>query len=310
MLLAQVKPETLDIMLRAVRKRRLAPISALWVCLALLCPFTVSGQDRLAQPIVAPLPDSTSYVVQRDLLYRERDGRRLLLDAFVPARDDGSPFPTVVFIHGGPLPTSVAEQGKDLGQYQSFAPYVTEVGLGAVVFSNGFSGLEAFQAAGEDVEAALAYVRANAEKLSLDPERICLVHMSGGGAFLAPFLESRPSWLRCVVLYYAVLRPETFEALGAGAVSVEQREDLDPFVHLEATDRPPTLFIAEAGRDAPAINADLRRFRDEAIEAGWSVEYWNHPAGPHGFDAFDPSPRSLLILERTRTFLQEQLVSY
>jgi acetyl esterase/lipase len=273
-----------------------------------MCPVAGSGQDRLAQPIVAPLPDSTTYVVQRDVPYRERDGRRLLLDAFVPASADGAPFPTVVFIHGGPLPRSVAEQGKDLGAHQSFARYVTEAGLGAVVFSHGFSGLGAFQTAREDVEAALAYVRTNAAKLRLDPERICLVHMSAGGAFLAPFLEARPSWLRCVVLYYAVLRPETFEALGAGAVSVGQREGLDPFVHLEATDRPPTLFIAEAGRDAPAINADLRRFRDEAIEAGWSVEYWNHPAGPHGFDTFDPSPRSLLILERTRTFLREQLV--
>jgi len=297
-------------MLRARRRRILAPSTALWACLAHLFPLTVSGQDRLAQPIVAPLPDSTSYIVQRDLLYRERDGRRLLLDAFVPARSDGSPFPAVIFVHGGPLPSSVAEQGKDLGVFQSFAPYLTEVGLGAVVFSNGFSDLGAFQSGRSDVEAALRYVRSNAEKLDLDPERICLVHMSAGGVFLAPFLESRPSWLRCVVLYYAVLRPATFEAGGAGAVSVEQREGLDPFAHLESTDRPPTLFIVEAGRDAPAINTDLRRFRDEAINAGWSVEYWNHPAGPHGFDAFDPSPRSLLILERTRTFLREQLVSY
>jgi acetyl esterase/lipase len=258
---------------------------------------------------VAPLPDSASYVVQRDQLYRERDGRRLLLDAFVPVRAEGSPFPAVVFVHGGPLPPSVIEQGKDLGQLQSFAAYVTEVGLGAAVFSNGFADLGAFQAGGDDVEAALAYVRANAEELRLDPERICLVHLSAGGTFLAPFLESRPSWLRCVVLYYAVLRPGTLETLGAGAVSAEQREDLDPFVHLDVVDGAPTLFIAEAGRDAPAINAELRRFRDEAIEAGWSVEYWNHPTGPHGFDAFDSSPRSRLILERTRTFLREHLVN-
>ena len=280
----------------------------LGIALVMVSPPTVWAQDRLAQPIVAPLPDPTSYVAQRDLLYRERDGRRLLLDVFVPAGRDDVPVPTVVFVHGGPLPLSVAAQGKDLGQYQSFGPYVTAAGLGAVVFSNGFSDLGAFQAGRADVEVALTYVRSNAHELGVDAERICLVHMSAGGVFLAPFLEARPSWLRCVVLYYAVLQPSTFEALGSGSVSTAQKEGLDPFVHLTSVDGTPALFIAEAGQDAPAINAGLRQFRDRAINAGWSVEYWNHPTGPHGFDAFDPSSRSRLILERTRAFLREQLV--
>jgi acetyl esterase/lipase len=268
-----------------------------------------AGQSRLAQPIVAPLPDSSTYVAHRDLVYRERDGRTLLLDAFVPNRPADGPFPTVIFIHGGPLPSSVALQGKDLGVYQSFAPYLTELGLGAVVFSNGFSDLGSFQSARADIDAAVTYVRTNAEALSLDPNRVCLVHMSGGGVFLAPFLEARPTWLRCVVLYYPVLRPSTFEALGAGSVATDQREGLDPFSHLSPADGAPSLFMAEAGKDAPALNRELRRFHDAAIAAGVSVEYWNHPNGPHGFDAFDPSVRSRLILQRTRVFLEEQLVT-
>ena len=60
--------------------------------------------------------------------------------------------------------------------------------------------------------------------------------------------------------------------LGVGEVSEEQQADLDPFPHLTAPgDVAPTLFIAEAGLDAPALNTDLRRFRDAAIETGWRV---------------------------------------
>ena len=281
----------------------------LGMALGVLASQTGACQSRLTQPIVAPLPDSSTYVAHRDLVYRERDGRTLLLDAFVPNRPADVPFPTVIFVHGGPLPPSVALQGKDLGQYQSFARYLTERGLGAVVFSNGFSDLGSFQSARTDVDAAVTYVRTNAEALGLDPNRICLVHMSAGGVFLAPFLEAPAEWLRCVVLYYPVLQPSTLEVLGAGSVATEQGEGLDPFPHVSPSDGAPSLFIAEAGRDAPALNAELRRFRDAAVEAGWSVEYWNHPNGPHGFDALDPSAGSRLIVQRNRVFLQEQLAS-
>jgi acetyl esterase/lipase len=282
----------------------------LGMVLGVLVSQTGAGQGRLAQPIIAPLPDSSTYFVHRDLVYRQRDGRTLLLDAFVPNKPADAPFPTVIFVHGGPLPPSVAPQGKDLGQYQSFAPYLTELGLGAVVFSNGFSDLGSFQSARTDVDAAVTYVRSNAEALGLDPNRICLVHMSAGGVFLAPFLEARAAWLRCVVLYYPALLPSTLEALGAGSVATDQEQGMDPFPHVGPSDLSPSLFIAEAGRDAPALNRELRRFRDAAVEAGWTVEYWNHPNGPHGFDAFDPSVRSRLILQRTRAFLQEQLVTH
>jgi acetyl esterase/lipase len=272
------------------------------------CPFgaEVIAQDRLAQPIVAPVPDSSRYHVQRDLLYRERDGRRFLMDVFTPASRPDDGFPVVVFVHGGPLPESAAPQGKDLGQYQSFGPFVTTVGLAGVIFSHGLSGLDAFQDARMDVENALEFLRENAKQLTLDPDRVCMVFVSAGGVFLAPFLARSP-WLKCIVLYYSVLRPEVMEELGAGAVSDDQREGLDPFAFVSPAASAPALFIAEAGRDAAPINSDLRRFRDAASASGWRVDYWEHGEGPHGFDVFHPSERSREILQRTLEFLHSQL---
>ena len=279
------------------------------LCIVTLPVATLSAQDRLAQPIVVPVPDSSEYRAQTDIPYRERGGRTLLMDVFLPLESPALGAPAVVFVHGGPLPESVAAQGKDMGQYQSFGPFVTGVGLAGVVFSNGLSSVDAFQSANEDVYAAVRYVRDHASELGVDSERLCMVFVSAGGAFLAPFLADRPAWLRCVVIYYAVLRPRLMAQLGAGEVTEAQAAGLDPFPHvIPLGDDAPALFIVEAGGDAPGLNADLRRLRDAAVEAEWSMEYWNHPTGPHGFDVFDPSPRSRSILMRTRMFLREQLI--
>jgi len=272
-------------------------------------PWGAACQDPLAQPIVVPVPDPSEYRTHADLLYRERDGRRLLMDVFVPLETPDQHAPAVVIVHGGFLPESVMPQGKNTGQMQSFGRFVTEAGLAGVVFSHGLSDVNAFQSAREDVEAAVVYARERAPDLGLDPDRICLVLVSAGGVFLAPFLAARPSWLRCVVLYYTVLRPAVMEELGVGEIGEEQKTGLDPFPHVAPPgDDAPALFIAEAGGDAPALNSDLRLLRDAAVDAGWQVEYWNHPSGPHVFDVCDPSRRSVAILMRTREFLRQQLL--
>lgn len=279
-------------------------------CFPLWLPTYGASQDRFAQPIVVPAPEESSYAVERDQLYREREERHLLMDVFTP-KSGGPHHPGVIFVHGGPLPESVLPQGKDLGQLQSFGPFVTGAGLAGIVFSHGLSGFDAIQDAAGDVEAAVSFVRVNADSLGIDPDRLCMVFSSAGGIFLAPFLRARPSWLKCVVLNYAVLRPRVFEQLREGlSVSQEQRAGLDPFPYVSPPGgTTPSIFIAEAGRDAPAINADLQRLRDQAVSAGWNVEYMNHPTGPHAFDVLDPSARSRAILMRMRDFLQQQLQS-
>jgi hypothetical protein len=109
------------------------------------------------------------------------------------------------------------------------------------------------------------------------------------------------------VLYYPVLQPQLMETLAGGTVADSQRTGLNPFPHVGSWEDAPALFIAEAGKDEPALNTELRRFRDRAVEAGWPLEYWTHPTGPHGFDIADPSPRSHALSFRPRRFFDEQL---
>jgi acetyl esterase/lipase len=289
-------------------RRTLGLLGALLLSAALI-PVVGAGealaQNPFEQTIVAPVPDSSAYAVETDLPYRTRDGDTLRMDVFRPAGRSGEAVPGVLFVHGGYLPDSIS--GKDTGAYQSYGKFVTKAGVAGIVFSHGLTGPEAFQRSRRDVDAAVRFVRHNASRLGIDPSQLCLAHYSAGGAFLAPFLADRPEWLRCVALYYPVLRPGLMETLAGGTVTDSQRTGLDPFPHVGPWEDAPALFLAEAGKDDPAINAVLRRFHDRTIEAGWPVEYWNHPTGPHGFDVFHPSPRSRAILFRTRRFFEEQL---
>lgn len=291
---------------------RLCGILRLPTALFLVAAIAPSGlggealaQNPFEQTIVAPVPDSSAYTVRNDLPYRSRAGETLRMDVFRPAGRSEETVPGAVFVHGGYLPDSIS--GKDTGALQSFGKFVTEAGAAGIVFSHGLTGPNAFQRSRRDVEAAVRYLRESASRLGIDPDRLCLVHASAGGALLAPFLADRPEWLQCVALYSPALRPGLMEELAGGSVADSQRTGLDPFPHVRSWEEAPALFIAEAGKDKPALNAELHRFRDQAVEAGWPVEYWTHPTGPHGFELFDPSPRSRAILIRTRQFLKEQL---
>jgi acetyl esterase/lipase len=264
-----------------------------------------AAQNPFEQTIVAPVPDSSAYTVETDLPYRTRAGETVRMDIFRPAGRSGDAVPGVLFVHGGYLPDSIS--GKDTGAYQSYGKFVTKAGIAGIVFSHGLTGPEAFQRSRRDVEAAVRYVQDNASRLGIDPGRLCMAHYSAGGAFLARFFADRPEWLQCVALYYPALQPGLMEDLTDGTVADSQRAGLNPFPHVNAWKDAPALFIAEAGKDDPAINAELRRFRGRAVEAGWPLEYWTHPDGPHGFDIADPSPRSRAILYRTRRFFEEQL---
>src|ERR1044072_3997568 len=100
---------------------------------------------------------------------------------------------------------------------------------------------------GADVDAALTYVRANADTLGVDRDRICLAAYSAGGPLLSPAMRNRPTYVRCLVAFYAFLDvqqsewrrtnepPETVKTFPPTALRA-----------MEAGYSPP-MFIARAG---------------------------------------------------------------
>jgi pectinesterase len=139
----------------------LRPLRALLVALVLLgSPVGSRAQD--ATPVVAS---------ELGVAYGEANGRPLQLDVFrPPARD--KPQPAVVLLPGwGATRLGMAQQARKLA----------EAGYVAVAADYTLKWPEFI----DDAQLAVRWVRANAERYGIDPERICAYGWSAGGQLAA-----------------------------------------------------------------------------------------------------------------------------
>ncbi len=111
-----------------------------------------------------------------DLPYAEVDGRSLLLDLYVPPQRD-APLPVIVWVHGGAWLAGSKSGGP--------AIRMAERGYAVASVSYRLSGEAKFPAQIHDCKAAVRWLRANAARYSLDPERIGAWGLSAGGHLVA-----------------------------------------------------------------------------------------------------------------------------
>jgi acetyl esterase/lipase len=137
----------------------------------LLAGPRVIAQDK-ASPKLPKLPDGTK--VERDIAYGTHERQKL--DVYVP-RGDG-PFPLVIWVHGG------AWEG---GSKDGGGPVIPLLSHGYAVASTNYrlSKHEVFPAQIHDVKAAVRFLRANAKKYKLDPDRFGACGASAGGHLVA-----------------------------------------------------------------------------------------------------------------------------
>src|ERR1044071_1637530 len=109
-----------------------------------------------------------------DILYAVRDGAELLGDLSRP-RGLGNA-PVLVAVHGGGF------QIGDRKFYRYWGPYLAERGYAtfSIEYRLMKAGGSTWPGAVLDVKSAVQFVRANADKLGVDPERIGLIGDSAG----------------------------------------------------------------------------------------------------------------------------------
>jgi acetyl esterase/lipase len=114
--------------------------------------------------------------IQRDLVYKRVNGAALSLDLYRPEKISG-PLPLIVWIHGG---------GWRNGRKEK-CPAVALVQHGYAVASIDYrlTRTAPFPAQIEDCKAAVRWLRANATKYDLDPDRVGVWGMSAGGHLAA-----------------------------------------------------------------------------------------------------------------------------
>lgn len=124
------------------------------------------------------VPDNVTF--ERDVPYAEAGGAKLQLNLARPKGVAG-PLPAVLCIHGGGFRAGSREG------YNKLILTLAQHGFVAATISYRLAPAHQFPAAVHDTKAAVRWLRANAAKLGIDPERIGVTGGSAGG-HLAQFL--------------------------------------------------------------------------------------------------------------------------
>jgi acetyl esterase/lipase len=159
---------------------RLALLLSLLVATPLLAENPPPVPPRPDLPIRAPRI-SDAIRAEIDLPYAATDNSRQRLDLFLPKspRSD-KPLPVVVFIHGGAFRMGDKRSGVGM-----VAPFVESGDYAGVSIGYRLSGEAIWPAQIYDCKAAIRWLKGNAKKYNLDPDRIGAIGTSAGGHLVA-----------------------------------------------------------------------------------------------------------------------------
>ncbi len=270
----------------------------------------LSAQDDLARPIVYAVPGMDQAAVQRDLTYKTDGAIEMKMDVYAPpGLDPAARRPAVIFIHGGFLPPEM--RPKEWGVFTSYGRLMAASGLIGVTFNHRYHGFDekSLDMSFGDVADAIAYVRKNASRLQVDPERIALWAFSGGGPHLSLALRESLPYVRCLVSYYAILDISEATLVRYRVPRATVAKYLPVSYLTDQLAAMPPILIGRAGLDGLSLNRSLQEFTTKALALGATLEVLNHPTGRHGFDILDDDPRSRQVIARTVEFLKTHLSS-
>jgi acetyl esterase/lipase len=264
-------------------------------------------REIVNMPVVYRVPEMDKVIVKSDLKYTNTNDPNLLMDVyFPPGIAKGERRPAVVFIHGG---AGAQFKPKDWGFYTSWGRLVAASGMIGVTFTHRLGYPKPLLAeAASDVNAAINYIRANADSLNIDKDRLCLAAYSAGGPLLSLGMRDRPEYVRCLVAFYAFLDIQQSEP-HRSSETPEMLKRFSPITYLTSdAARLAPIFVARAGLDeVPTMNDSIDRFISEAISKNASIIVANHPQGVHGFDNQTDDDRSREIIRSAIDFIKVHL---
>jgi len=251
------------------------------------------------------VPVADEIVFEAGLEFAKPGGESLQLNLARPKTPSGRT-PAILCIHGGGF-----RAGKREG-WDARCKLLAEHGYAAATVTYRLAPKFPFPAAVEDVKAAVRWLRANAEKYGIDPERIGVVGDSAGG-HLAQFLgvtggvaqfegdgghASFSSRVACVVNYYG---PSDFTKsygksvdaaevlplwLGGDDTKEHKRHILASPLYWVTPTAAPTLLLQ--GTEDKYVNHEQAVWmRDKLKAAEVEVEFLSLEGAGHGFKGAD-----------------------
>jgi acetyl esterase/lipase len=198
--------------------------------------FSVAKQQTpLAMDIARPTPDNVSQTM--DVVFKNIDGIKLGLDVYRPSKDE-TPNPLILITHGG------AWKAGDKALYRPYGIDFAALGYTVASINYRLSGQAPFPAAIEDIRDAIAYLRGNATKFNIDPERLVIFGSSAGGHLSAftGLAANTPG-----ASYLSGVDARTIKAI----ISIYGPHDLASSVHRNQDDI--RNFIGKSYADAPEL---------------------------------------------------------
>ena len=285
-------------------------IPTLSVCLLALVAVEALAQKPAPQKPTLP----PGFVAEYDVKYVPDGDAAQVLDIYFPEKRADKPLPLLIWIHGGGWS----------GGSKAECPFVKQLQRGYVAASieYRFSQKAKFPAQIQDCQAAIRWLRANAAKYSIDPERIGVSGASAGGHLSAlvgtsggtnafPAIGGNEVQSDRVQAVCDIFGPTDFWTVISQADADKNVKNIfkwnngDPYsnliggklgedkekcdavspVHYVSKGDPPFLIL-HGDRDALVPLAQSEELKDLLTEAGVEVTLQRLPGAGHGGPAF------------------------
>jgi len=243
-------------------------------------------------------PQTGRVAIEYDVVFGTGGGRDLKCNVYMPPQE-GTARPAVLLIHGGGWTSG------DRSQLHGYGILLGRIGYVCVATEYRLAGEAKWPAQLHDVKAALRWMRANASRLGIDPNKIS-VSGNSAGAHLSLMIAGTqnvagfegegghagvPTDVAACVAFYAPaqlyahdqpLREELSVLFGRG-YSLETARAASPIDYASA-EFPPTLLITGNKDELVPDEASFRMYR-ALIDAGANAELHVYADAPHAFDA-------------------------
>lgn len=270
-----------------------------FVCVLLL---TLISLPAYAQQPAASWPPKIS---GEKHVYKTVEGRdiclwRIAADSASGSKNKGADkSPAIVFFFGGGWTSGTPEQ------FLPQAKYLASRGMTTFVADYRVASRDKVKVAAcvEDAKSAVRWLRTNAEKLGIDPDRICAAGGSAGGHLacataLLPGLDAKSDDLSvsCVPNALALFNPAVVLAPIDGLPTPKEAETrleglksrlgaeseaMSPAHHVRSELPPAIIFHGEA--DTTVKPVTVQKFSELMREAGNRCELKMYPGAPHSF---------------------------
>jgi acetyl esterase/lipase len=242
---------------------------------------------------------------ESNLVFGTYSGLALLMDVYRPASPNGY---GIVVIPGSGWHTALPYNATLLKQSKEFSAYTAKLsaaGYTIFVVTHRAAPRFHFPDAVEDAQRAVRFIRQNAARYGIDPERIGALGGSSGGHLVSMLgtldgkgtpdnpdsVEQQSAKVQCVVALYPVTDPAKVDTLsgvqavtsfmgGPARYDPKRFRDAAPLTHVTADDPPFLLIHGDGDKTVPYSQS-------EAMEAalkkvGVEVKLVRVPGGDHG----------------------------